>query len=42
MGISEMYWKPCQTSKMERFARIVNVWKQPFLKTPDPSCLTGF
>ena len=25
--LAETYAKPCQTSKMERFAKIVNDWK---------------
>ena len=27
VGSTEAYLKPCQTSKMERFAKIVNGWK---------------
>ena len=25
---TEVYWEPCQVSKMERFAKIVNGWRQ--------------
>ena len=37
---SETYLKPCQTSKMERFAKIVNV--KYSRKTLHLRCLAGF
>ena len=40
----EAYWEPCQTSKMELFAKTVDIWRPLtiFCKMLHLSCLTGF
>ena len=44
MGSSEEYSQPCQTSKIQRIARIVNGLKavKYFLKALHHRCFTGF
>ena len=46
LNFAEAYWEPCQTSKMERFAKLVNGWLvlvvNYFLKTLHVRRLTGF